>query len=349
MLDPSVIGTSVETVLGDFLDEQDRLAVATPELATFTELLRDLLAAGGKRIRPRLCVTGWSAVRDDWPSGAVWRVAAALELFHTFALIHDDIMDRSELRRGIPTAHRLLAERLRGRPDAETLATNTAILLGDLALAWSYELLHAPDLSSGQLAAVRPVLNIARIETMIGQHLDLVSARQLSMGVDAAWRIVRLKTTEYTVDRPLQLGAVLAGASSDQLGALSAYARPLGDAFQLRDDLLGVFGDPRDTGKSVLEDLREGKNTVLVATARERATPAQAAVLRRHLGDPELDNEGAEQVRDILVATGARRAVEETIDVLAERAVGALDTDLLRPGAVVALRRLVEVLSHRSA
>jgi geranylgeranyl diphosphate synthase type I len=348
MLDPAVIGASVDAVLRDFLDEQDRLGAATPELALFTDLLRDMLAAGGKRLRPRLCVIGWHAVRDDPPPEAVWRVAAALELFHTFALIHDDIMDRSERRRGSPTAHRMLADRLQGRPDADTLGTNTAILLGDLALAWSYELLHTPDLTSRQLATVRPVLNIARIETMIGQHLDLVAARQLTTGVDAAWRIVRLKTTEYTFDRPLQLGAVLAGADSDQLRALSAYAHPLGDAFQLRDDLLGVFGNPRDTGKSVLEDLREGKYTVLVATALDLATPAQATVLRRHLGDPELEHEDAEQVRDILVATGARTAVEEAIDALSGRALLALDTAALRPLAASALRHLVEVMSRRS-
>ncbi|SDI17431.1 geranylgeranyl diphosphate synthase, type I [Actinokineospora alba] len=285
-LDPAQLRSTVEALLTDFFAGQERLAPELAELGIFTERLRDLFAAGGKRIRPHLCVCGWRAVRDDPPPPALWRVAASLELFHAFALVHDDVMDRSELRRGRPTAHRAFAARHGHRPDADAFGTDAAILLGDLALGWSFEILHSPDLAPEQRDRVWPILNSLRSETLVGQYLDLSSAGQEVDGHETAWRIVRLKTTKYTFERPLQLGAVLAGADGDQVRVLSDYAVPLGDAFQLRDDLLGVFGDPRQTGKGALDDLRSGKNTVLVATAHDRATPGPGRDSARAPGEP---------------------------------------------------------------
>ncbi|MGB8947352.1 MAG: polyprenyl synthetase family protein [Streptomyces sp.] len=242
-LDPAAIRGAVEQLLYGFLDEQEHAAPdLLPELALFTGLLRDFLAAGGKRIRPLLCITGWAAITDQPPPPLLWRAAASLELFHAFALIHDDIMDHSNTRRGHPTAHRTLTARHQHHPDAENLGTNAAILLGDLALGWSYELLHTTDATPAQQRRIWPLLNALRTETLVGQYLDLAAAGDPTADADSAWRIIRYKTAKYTLERPLHLGAALAGATKDQLDALSAYALPLGEAFQLRDDLLGVGG-----------------------------------------------------------------------------------------------------------
>ncbi|ARF59191.1 hypothetical protein B1H19_02345 [Streptomyces gilvosporeus] len=264
-------------------------------MAVFTGLLRELLDAGGKRIRPLLCVIGWHAITGEPPPIAVWRVAAALELFHAFALIHDDVMDNSATRRGRPTAQHTMATLHTGRPDAATLGVSTAILLGDLAFGWSYELLHTPDITPAQAAVIRPHLNALRVETLVGQYLDLTATGRPATDPDTAWRIIRYKTTLYTFERPLHLGGALAGATPAQLAALSGYALPLGEAFQLRDDLLGVYGNPEETGKSNLDDLREGKQTVLVATAAAAATVPQQRTLDRHLGNPRSDRRPGRQ------------------------------------------------------
>lgn len=338
-LDPSGIRAAVDNLLHEFLDEQERIA-SVPELTLFTGLLRDLLTAGGKRVRPVLCVTGWQAISRELPPRMVLRMAASLELFHVFALIHDDIMDNSALRRGLPTAHRMLAAHNGHHPQAEALGTNAAILLGDLTLGWSYDLLYLGSPAEEQAATPWTTLNAMRTETLVGQYLDLASTGSRSPEAETAWKVICYKTAKYTFERPLHLGASLANADEHQLRALSAYALPLGEAFQLRDDLLGVFGNPGETGKPALDDLREGKQTVLITTAYERATPAQAAYLRAHLGSPELDPEKAEEIRAILVETGAVEAVEEMITVRHKRALESLDAAPLQPAATDVLREL---------
>ncbi|MFJ2559654.1 MULTISPECIES: polyprenyl synthetase family protein [unclassified Streptomyces] len=353
-LDPEHVPAAVEALLYEFLDEQIRDAADLPELALFAGLLRDMIAAGGKRIRPVLCVVGWLAVSDRPPPPAVWRVAASLELFHLFALIHDDIMDASETRRGKPTAHRLLAARHHARGDAETLGVNAAMLLGDLALGWSYELLHATHLSptAEHLSRVWPLLNALRTETLVGQYLDLISAGPVSATLPdtvAARRVIRYKTAKYTCERPLQLGAHLAGADTNLLAALSAYALPLGEAFQLRDDLLGVYGSPERTGKSVLDDFREGKHTVLAALALQRATPAQARVLHAGLGNRDLTAVEASEMRQVLTDTGAQATVENLISERYEEALTALDHAPLRPAATTILRSMATAAASRAS
>lgn len=345
--DAAAVREAVEAVVYGFLDEQERAAPdLLPELAVFTGLLRELLAAGGKRIRPLLCVAGWHAVTDDPSPAVLWRAAASLELFHAFALIHDDVMDRSDTRRGRPTAHRRFAALHPGHPRAEELGTGAAILLGDLALGWSYELLHTPTATRDQLDALWPVLNAMRTETLTGQYLDLIATGSPTAETDTAWRIIRYKTAKYTIERPLHLGATLAGATPGQLQALSAYALPLGEAFQLRDDLLGVYGNPDRTGKPTSDDLREGKHTVLVATALRHSSPAQQRTLHELLGDPRLDRERADEARTILTATGARAETEHMLADRCRQALAVLDAAPLQPAATAALRRWAIALTH---
>ncbi|MET9295921.1 polyprenyl synthetase family protein [Streptomyces sp. NPDC003077] len=316
---------AVDAVIGRFLDAKTH-AGTNPQLPRLVHFLRDFLTGGGKRLRPVLCCCGWRAAGGG-DLAPVLSAAASLELFHTFALIHDDVMDRSDTRRGRPTVHRALAARAGGRqhlPDAERFGANGAILLGDLAMVWSDELLHNGGLPPERLAAARPVLDAMRSEVMYGQYLDLLTSTDLDSGLDTSLTVIRYKTAKYTVERPLQIGAALAGGGPSVLRACSAYGLPLGEAFQLRDDVLGVFGDPAVTGKSRLDDLREGKRTTLLAVALELAEPVQGRTLRSLVGRADLDEDGAAVVRGIFRSTGALHTVERMIDERRRRALHAL-------------------------
>ncbi|EDY48869.1 geranylgeranyl diphosphate synthase [Streptomyces clavuligerus] len=298
---------------------------------------------GGGEADPSAAVhRGWQAGGGTGLPDEVVSTAAALEMFHAFALIHDDIMDDSATRRGSPTVHRALADRLGAALDpdqAGQLGVSTAILVGDLALTWSDELLYAP-LTPHRLAAVLPLVTAMRAETVHGQYLDITSARRPGTDTSLALRIARYKTAAYTMERPLHIGAALAGARPELLAGLSAYALPAGEAFQLADDLLGVFGDPRRTGKPDLDDLRGGKHTVLVALAREHATPEQRHTLDTLLGTPGLDRQGASRLRCVLVATGARAEAERLITERRDQALTALNALTLPPPLAEALARL---------
>ncbi|ARZ71730.1 geranylgeranyl diphosphate synthase [Streptomyces albireticuli] len=342
----------VTVVLDGFLERKANAAAKLGMPAEVTECLRDFLAAGGKRLRPLLCVSGWQAAGGHGIPEGLIRTAASLEMFHAFCLIHDDIMDHSGSRRGAPTVHhRLARHHAPGRTvtAARHLGVSGAILVGDLALAWSDELLHTAGLTPSQLAAVLPLIHDMRSEVMYGQYLDVTAAGRPSADVERALRIVRYKTAKYTVERPLHIGAALAGAPLAVREALSAYALPVGEAFQLRDDLLGVFGAPEVTGKPSLDDLREGKHTVLVALALQRADAGRRSVLRTLLGAPCLDDAGGDRIRELLTATGARDAVEEMIGTLRAQALCALETAPFPPHATARLRKLADAATARAS
>ncbi|MGW7402441.1 polyprenyl synthetase family protein [Streptomyces sp. NPDC054833] len=339
------------SALADFLDGKCLTAQSSPSLEP-KDLLRGFLSSGGKLIRPVMCLCGWYAAGGAWDPGPVVKAAASLELFHAFALIHDDVMDDSDARRGRPALHRLLAEFHRDRRTpghAERRGIHAAVLLGDLALAWSDEMFHTAGLSPAQIRAARPLLDTMRSEVMLGQCLDLLATGRPGGDIEHALTICRFKTAKYTVERPLHIGAALAGAGQALLDALTAYALPVGEAFQLRDDLLGVFGDPRETGKPVDDDLREGKYTALMALAIARADHAQLSVLRSLVGRSDLDTEGADAIRGVLVSTGARATVEQMISGRRRRALSALHGAPLPPHAITALCRLAHAASARSS
>ncbi|GLX34304.1 polyprenyl synthetase [Streptomyces roseochromogenus] len=344
--------TRVTAVLEGFLDEKTGVAAKLRMPPEVTQFLRDFLGVGGKRLRPLLCVTGWQAADGRGFPEAVVRVAASLEMFHTFCLIHDDVMDDSSSRRGAPTVHRRLAlHHGNGRSAyaAQRMGASAAILIGDLAHAWSGELLHTAGLTPNQLSAVLPLVDDMRSEVMYGQYLDVTAAGRPTTDVGQALRIARYKTAKYTVERPLHIGAALAGAPPAVCEALSAYALPVGEAFQLRDDLLGVFGSPRVTGKPALDDLREGKHTVLAALALQRADDDQQRTLHSLLGSPSLDEAEAARLREILTATGARTEVENMIHTLRAQALRALDTAPFPPAATARLRQLAGSALVRAA
>jgi len=302
---------------------------------------------------------GGTGSSDSGLGDAVLHAAASLELFHAFALIQDDVMDGSVTRRGKLAMHCALATVYPAAADPDDSADtsrkafqfgcNAAVLLGDLALVWSNELLADAPLSGAQRDAAGPVISAMRTEVIFGQYLDLLATGSKDGDVAATLAVARYKTASYTVHRPLQLGAVLAGAGPAVLDACRDVGIPLGEAFQLRDDLLGVFGDPARTGKPRLDDLREGKHTTLMALAMQRADPAQARQLRRMVGDPRLDEAGACTVRGILESTGARAEVERMIATRYRQAQAALRDAPFTMAGSATLARLASSVVERDS
>ena len=319
------------------------------ELSPLTDALTDLIA-GGKRLRPAFCYWGFRGA-GGVDGEQVVAAAAALELFQACALIHDDVMDGSDTRRGQPAVHRRFASLHRTESwtgDPEAFGMGAAVLLGDLCLSWSDEMLARCGLPSEQLLAGQRVFDEMRTELMGGQYLDLLEQARGGGSVERALRVARYKSAKYTIEKPLHLGAALAGAPQEVLDGYSGYGLPLGEAFQLRDDVLGVFGDPSVTGKPAGDDLREGKRTALVAMALETADGAQAAVVRRHLGDPHLTAEGVAQLRTVLQDTGALQRVEALIDELMDDALTALQAAPVADEARTVLEQLATAVTCRS-
>ncbi|SFP58408.1 geranylgeranyl diphosphate synthase, type I [Actinomadura madurae] len=311
--------------------------------------LEDFLQ-GGKRLRAAFCHWGWCGAGGAPEDDGIVRAGAALELLHAFALIHDDIMDGSQIRRGSPTMHRSYVDLHASsgcRGSSDEFGVAVAILLGDLCLGWFHELLDEATESRSRAAFARRLMAEMFTELFAGQYLDVLAQAGWSCSVHEARRIVLYKTTKYTVERPLHLGGILAGAGPALLRGYSAYALPLGEAFQLRDDLLGAFGDPALTGKPAADDLRLGKATVLLCLAQERASAAQAKELQDLLRCPNVDDAGIQGLRRLLTETGAVAATEERIGELTRTAKQRLNDIPLTPSVHDALLSLASYASHR--
>ena len=341
----------IDTALVGFLDAQGPvLAAVAPELAAVGGALSTFLLDGGKRLRPAFAY--WGARGGGHPDGAqLVAAAASLELLQACALIHDDVMDGSDTRRGQPSMHRRFAAMHRDRSwqgDPDAFGTAAAVLLGDICLIWGDRLLDTCGLPEPALRRARPVHDLMRTEVMAGQYLDLLEQALGGHDTERSMRVARFKSAKYTVERPLHLGAALADASNEVRAGYTAYGLPLGEAFQLRDDILGVFGDPAETGKPAGDDLREGKRTVLVAAALERSSAAQAGIVRRYLGDPHLDEQGVAALREVIEQTGALDAVEVLIEQRTSEARAALAAAPLESAAADVLDALAVAATSRS-
>jgi len=323
---PDAVRAAVDAVLAEFVSAREReMGASDPAVLEVLRPVRRLVAAGGKRLRPAFVHWGHRATGAP-PEDGIAVVGAAVEMLHTFALLHDDVIDRSAQRRGQPAApvalralHR--AQGLAG--DSEWFGTSAALLAGDLCFVWADQLLDAAPLPPAALAAGRRLFTALRSEVIGGQYLDLRLAHDPAAGEMAARRVALLKSARYTVTRPLLLGAALAGRPGPD-GALARYGDAVGLAFQMRDDVLGLFGDPAVTGKDPADDLREGKRTLLVLRALRMTAGRDHRVLRRALGDADLDAAGARRCRDIVSASGARASIEALIEAERAQAVHAL-------------------------
>jgi geranylgeranyl diphosphate synthase type I len=388
---PADLPDRIGAALRAFLDRQrGTLSRITPDLEPAVEAVADFVA-GGKRLRPAFAYWGWrGAGAADGPE--IITAAASLELLHASALMHDDVMDGSDTRRGMPAVHRRFAalhRRAGWASSADSFGTAAAILLGDLCLVWSAAMLRGCGLPLPALHRGLAVYEEMCTEVMAGQYLDVFEQARVApvrqpasegqavpetmmaavleapeattaavletapetapeTALETALRVARFKSAKYTVERPLHLGGTLAGGSPELLAAYTAYGIPVGEAFQLRDDLLGVYGDPAQTGKPAGDDLREGKRTVLVALAGQRADRRQAALLAAHLGDPALSAEGVAALREVIAETGALAEVERMIDERLRRGLAGLAVGPVEPAAATALRELAVAATARS-
>jgi geranylgeranyl diphosphate synthase type I len=338
------VGGRAEARIVALLDEEiDRWRAVDAAVEEPLVALRALVLAGGKRLRPAFCHWAFVGAGGDPGDRRVVDAGAALELLHTFALVHDDVMDGSETRRGLPAIHTsaiMLHKKRSWRGEARRFGEGAAILVGDLAFVYADVLFGEADL------AARRVFDELRVELCIGQYLDLVGTASGSSDAAQAERIERYKSGKYTVERPLHLGAALAGRLDELAASLSRIGLPLGAAFQLRDDLLGVFGDASVTGKPVGDDLREGKLTPLVAAAAARAGRAGAALLAG-LGRSDMSDADVKAIQELLVETGARDEIEREIKRLVDRALQELKCAALEPVARNALEELAVFVAWR--
>lgn len=364
-----VVQERIDTFLGA---QRPHLASIAPDVDTFARFSGDLLR-GGKRFRALFCYWGWQAVAGIETSfdplatepdrdrlAAVMTASAGLEFFHAAALVHDDIMDNSDTRRGRPAAHRRFEELHRESAwlgDPVTFGTSGALLFGDLLLSWSDELISdAFDALPSRDAArsARREFNRMRTEVTLGQYLDILEESAWQGADDdelltRAQRVIVYKSAKYSVEAPLTIGAAMAGGTHEHLAALRDFGLPLGIAYQLRDDLLGVFGDPSVTGKPAGDDLREGKRTVLIATARANLPGNAVRLLDELLGDPDLSEEQIRMLQATIRESGAVDAIEASITDQVARAKDAITRAPLAGSARTQLSQLADTVTARSA
>nr|WP_228833438.1 polyprenyl synthetase family protein [Nocardia brasiliensis] len=340
-----------------FADRRATVEELGPIFVEAADALELFVLRGGKRTRPAFAWTGWLGAGGDAASpdaAAVLTACAALELVQACALIHDDIIDSSRTRRRFPTVHVDFENRHRDRGwagDSAHFGASVAILVGDLALAWADDMVHASGLEPTAIARFAPVWAGMRTEVLGGQLLDINGEAGGDESVEAALRINRYKTAAYTVERPLHLGAAIADADADLVAAYRTFGTDIGIAFQLRDDLLGVFGDPAITGKPSGDDLREGKHTVLLAEALRRADesdPAAAKLLRTSVGT-DLDADEVAHLRTVLTDLGAADEVERRIAELTDAGLAAIETSTATPAAKEQLRAMALAATKRTA
>ena len=348
--DDNAFRETIQSTLDAFVDVQARtLEPLGPDAARLVDEAHRSVS-GGKRFRAAFCYWGFHAVQESTTDEqGLIRAAAALELLHASALVHDDFMDASDTRRGRPATHRAFAAHHRQhgwQGDPEQYGAAAAILLGDLLLSWSDEMLRTCGLDHAVVRNALGFFDTTRTEVIAGQFLDVSVQARGESDVHVAMRVLRYKSAKYSIERPLHIGAALAGGGDETLAALTAFGLPLGEAFQLRDDLLGVFGDPQVTGKPAGDDLSEGKRTVLVALALDKASPADATLLDDRLG-AELTPADVAELQAIIESSGASTSVEKMIGKLTERSLVALDHAPITSSARGVLRTLATAATQR--
>ncbi|CAB5240117.1 unannotated protein [freshwater metagenome] len=351
----SRVREQVKSELSAFLETQAQyLEGIGSELGPVSKALSEYLLDGGKRLRPLFAYSGFIGAGAS-PTPEYIRAFASLELLQGCALIHDDLMDGSDTRRGKPAIHRLFESmhlRDGGSSSAQQFGQAAAILLGDLALVYSDRMLHESGVPTASLISSFSIHDEMRVELMAGQYLDVYEQTRGTHTVARALTIARYKSGKYTIERPLHFGAALAITDAAQRARLhthfSDYGLPLGEAFQLRDDLLGVFGNPELTGKPAGDDLREGKRTVLMAMTQERITADANRQLELLFGDPQLTLDGVQTLRTIISESGAPTELENMIEDLTHTALGALEHEEINHEAREILTTLANLATKRA-
>ena len=350
-LDELNLRNRIQENLVDFISTHRALMAGISEDSLF---LVDSLAGlvdGGKRLRPAFAYWGYRATGAP-DTDAVVSACSSLEFLQACALIHDDVMDGSDTRRGKPSVHKQFeAEHLSKNWSGSAIGygSGSAILVGDLALSWADEMLYASGLDSKAVARAKQEYDIMRTELMAGQYLDLLEQVRHDITPERASKVIRFKSAKYTIERPLLMGAAIADADAEVKQSLSDYGLALGEAFQLRDDVLGVFGNSETTGKPSGDDLREGKQTLLIAHARKLGNPENVSELNENLGKPDLTVEQISSLQKILQECGALELVETRISEQTQHALNVLQDAKITEDSKQALNSLAIMATKRSA
>lgn len=327
----------VDAYLQRFFDDKRSDARRTsPEACELIDAIAELTMRGGKRLRPAALYAAYRAVRADGDAASTSAASASLELLQTYLLVQDDWMDDDLERRGGPSVHAALIAR---RGDAR-LGASLAILAADMASGFAWELISAVPFPDTRLREALAAFGRMHFEVLCGQQLDLLAHGDIAL-------VNHLKTGSYTVRGPLRLGALLGDASAEQLSALERFGEPLGMAFQIRDDLLSAFGDPRAVGKPVGNDLKAGKRTALLAEARKQLAPAELAAVDAVIGNAQATAAQVAHACDALIASGVRDRLEARVSQLLEQALAALRSAPLAPGGTALLSELATKLAQR--
>ena len=308
------------------------------------------LMEGGKRLRPAFAYWGYRSTGAE-DNDQIVSACASLEFLQACALIHDDVMDDSDTRRGKPAAHKqfvALHDSHSWNNSAVRFGDGAAILIGDLALSWADEMLMSSGLKSEQLTRAKRIYDIMRTELMAGQYLDLLEQVRGNTTVESSQTVIRYKSAKYTIERPLHMGANIAGAGAHHLQILSDYGLALGEAFQLRDDVLGVFGDAIVTGKPAGDDIREGKQTMLVAYTQSLASESALNTFNTKFGQDNLDTDDIEALQEIISESGALAQVESQIEALTALALDSLQDSTIDKDAREALQLLAIMATKRA-
>ena len=342
--------SAINQALSEFVKSENKyLSKIGPELDPVATAIESFLLDSGKRLRPLFAYVGLIGAGTE-TSAEIIKAISSLELIHVCALIHDDVMDGSDTRRGSPSIHKLF-EKMHTKNQlvgsAPQFGISSAILIGDLALIWSAQMLHTSGIKNDQLIRSLPVYDEMRVELMAGQYLDVYEQSLGTQNVERSLKVARYKSGKYTIQRPLHFGASIAGASNELINSYTNYGIPLGEAFQLRDDLLGVFGDPSLTGKPAGDDLREGKRTALIAIAMDRATYAQLKDLKSNFGDPNLSSEQINLLQEIIISTGDVSHIESMIKELTDTSLAALKHGGITPAGINLLTELAILATNR--
>lgn len=343
------IRPQIQENINDFLEEQriilDNVSPAAGQMIDFA---KDFLS-GGKRLRAAFCYWGYKGAGGT-AEKEILQAASALEFLQGCALVHDDVMDASDIRRGNPSIHKRfeqLHQNGNWAGSAELFGTGGAVLLGDLMLSWADQMLLTSGIEPVALKRGKHLYDLMRTELMAGQYLDLYNQAKRGGSLDEALNVIRFKSAKYTIERPLQLGCNLALGDAVLVLSFADYGLPLGEAFQLRDDLLGVFGDPQETGKPSGSDLQEGKRTVLIELAFQMANSSQKLVLDELFGKGTLSPQQVGQLKEVIQASGALEKVESLIEQLFEQSQSALAVSCITAEAKTALSELAVAATSR--
>lgn len=341
---------SIDSILHEFTKARSRaLTDIGSELQPVASAMSDFITDGGKRFRPIFAYLGYLGTGAS-PRHEVKRACTALELVHVCALIHDDVMDGSDTRRNKPAIHKLfqsLHDDQSYKGDSERFGLASAILLGDLALVWADRLLVESGISREEFISAQDVFSDMRDELMAGQYLDVLEGALATTSVERSLKVARFKSGKYSIERPLHFGAALAGKPEFN-DVYSRFGLPLGEAFQLRDDVLGVFGDPKVTGKPAGDDIREGKRTVLIAVTMENADQSQRNTMTEALGNSLLAESDVAQVQEIIIKTGALDEVEKLITTLTQESISALRQSPIDEKIRAVLEEMSVIATQRS-